>query len=417
MSTFQYIAMDKAGKEIRGKVEASSEGMVVERLRSLGYFPTEVKKQASSPAGEIKLEDLPGIHQLYRLMTGGGIKLKTLTTFTRQLATLIGAGLPLLRSLEIAIEQVDSSNMNRALKQVAGEVESGTTFSEALSHQPQVFNKLYVNMVRAGEIGGALEEILDRLATYYEKSASTRSKVHSALYYPVAVLLIAGFLVTGILLFIVPRFQEIYEGLGARLPSVTMVLVHGSHGIRYQAPYVLGGLGFIILVYRQLNKTNTGKYVFDVIKLKLPLFGVLNQKAAVARFARTFSTLLDAGVPILQALVIVRDTAGNEVIAQATVKIHSSVREGDSLSEPMRQCPVFPSLAPHMIAVGEETGATGKMLAKVAEAYEREVDSAVDGLTALIEPLLIVFLGGLIGFIVIALYYPIINLYSVVNQN
>jgi len=415
MATFAYKAMDKAGKEIKGKIDASSEGVVVERLRNMGYFPTDVKKIKSESAGEVALEDLPGLKQLYRLITRGGVKLKTLTTFTRQLATLIGAGLPLLRSLHILNDQVESSNMKKAVGAVAEEVESGSTFSEALAHQPQVFKNLYVNMVKAGEIGGALEEILERLAIYYEKSAALRGKVLSALYYPIAVVVIATSLVTLILLFIVPRFQELYEGAGAQLPGVTMILVHASNIIRYRAIWVLGGLILFILIVWQINKTNTGKYVFDQVKLKLPIFGGLVQKASVARFARTFGTLLDAGVPILQALVIVKDTSGNEVVARAMVDIHASIREGESIAEPMKKFPVFPPLVVHMIAVGEETGAIDQMLTKVAEAYELEVDNAVDGLTALIEPLLIVFLGILIGFIVIALYMPLFKIGDVIK--
>ena len=415
MPTFQYKATDKAGKEIRGKIDASSEGVVAERLRSMGYFPTDIKKLKASGGGEIAIEDLPGIKQLYRLISGGGVKLKTLTTFTRQLATLIGAGLPLLRSLHILQDQVESSNMKKALTTISEEVESGSTFSEALSHQPQVFKKLYVNMVKAGEIGGALEEILDRLAIYYEKSAALRAKVMSAMYYPVAVIVISTGLVSVILIFIVPRFQELYEGAGAQLPGPTMILVHGSYLVRYKAPWVLGGMILVALLLWQINKLNMGKWVLDNIKLKLPVFGSLVQKSSVARFARTFSTLLDAGVPILQALVIVKDTSGNEVVARAMVEIHASIREGETIAEPMKKCPIFPPLVVHMIAVGEETGAIDQMLLKVAEAYEREVDSAVDGLTALIEPLLIVFLGILIGFIVIALYLPLFKIGDVIK--
>lgn len=415
MATFQYRATDKGGKEIRGKIDASSDSVVAERLRSMGYFPTDIKKLKASSAGEVALEDLPGIKQLYRLVSGGGVKLKTLTTFTRQLATLIGAGLPLLRSLHILQEQAESSNLKRALTTISDEVESGSTFSEALGHQPQIFKKLYVNMVKAGEIGGALEEILDRLALYYEKSAALRAKVMSALYYPFAVIFISVALVSVILIFIVPRFQELYEGAGAKLPGPTMILVQGSYLIRYRAPYVLAGFVLFALILWQINKTTVGKHILDQIKLKLPVFGGLVQKSSVARFARTFSTLLDAGVPILQALVIVKDTSGNEVVARAMVDIHASIREGETIAEPMKKCPVFPPLVIHMIAVGEETGAIDQMLLKVAEAYEREVDSAVDGLTALIEPMLIVFLGILIGFIVIALYLPLFKIGDVIK--
>lgn len=415
MATFMYKAMDKAGKEIKGKIDASSEGIVVERLRNMGYFPTDVKKIKSESAGEVALEEMPGFKQLYRLITRGGVKLKTLTTFTRQLATLIGAGLPLLRSLQILSEQVESTNMKNAVKAVSEDVESGATFSEALAKQPQVFKKLYVNMVKAGEIGGALEEILDRLAIYFEKSAALRGKVLSALYYPIAIIIISVALVSVILIFIVPRFQELYEGAGAKLPGVTQLLVNISYILRYRTPYVLLGLIVFIVIIWQINKTNTGKFILDNIKLKLPVFGTLVKKAAVARFSRTFGTLLDAGVPILQALVIVKDTSGNEVVARAMVDIHASIREGETIAEPMKNFPVFPPLVVHMIAVGEETGAIDQMLGKVADAYEREVDQAVDGLTALIEPLLIVFLGILIGFIVIALYMPLFKIGDVIK--
>lgn len=415
MASFTYKAMDKSGKEIKGKIDASSEGVVVERLRSMGYFPTDVRKTKAAGGSEINLEEMPGIKQVYRLISRGGVKLKTLTTFTRQLSTLIGAGLPLLRSLQILNEQVESSNMKAALKPITDEVESGSTFSEALSHQPQIFKKLYVNMVKAGEIGGALEEILDRLATYFEKSAALRSKVLSAMYYPIAVIIISIALVAVILIFIVPRFQDMYESAGAELPGVTQVLVNISDLVRYRAPWVLGGLFLFAIILWQINKTSAGKHVLDQIKLKLPVFGGLVQKACVARFSRTFATLLDAGVPILQALVIVKDTAGNEVLGRAMVDIHNSVREGDTINEPMRACPIFPPLVCHMVAVGEETGAIDQMLTKVAEAYEREVDAAVDGLTALIEPLLIVFLGVLIGFIVIALYMPLFKIGDVIK--
>ncbi len=415
MATFSYKAMDKAGKEIKGKIDASSEGVVVERLRNMGYFPTDVKKIRAESAGEVAIEDLPGIKQFYRLITRGGVKLKTLTSFTRQLATLIGAGLPLLRSLHILNDQVESSNMKRALAHVAEEVEGGTTFSEALAHQPQVFKNLYVNMVKAGEIGGALEEILERLALYYEKSAALRGKVLSAMYYPVAVVVIATTLVTLILIFIVPRFEELYSGAGANLPNVTMILVHASNLVRHRALWVIAGILLLVLLIWQINRTTFGKHVLDQIKLKMPVFGGLVQKACVARFARTFSTLLDAGVPILQTLVIVKDTSGNEVLSRAMVDIHASIREGESIAEPMKKFPVFPPLVVHMIAVGEETGAIDQMLTKVAEAYEREVDNAVDGLTALIEPLLIVFLGILIGFIVIALYMPLFKIGDVIK--
>jgi len=409
MATFLYQAMDKGGKEIRGRIKAGGEAIVVERLREMGYFPTQVKKIRSERAGDVNLEQLPGIRQLYRLLTGGRVRLQTLSAFTRELATLIGAGLPLLRSLEILSRHVKSTNLQRALDDVRGSVESGCDLSEGLARHPEIFSPLYVNMIRAGEIGGALEEILNRLATYQEKTAAVRGKILSALYYPVSVLVIATGLVTLILTFIVPRLQEIYEGLGVRLPALTRLLIEMSQVVRYQALWVIGGGILALLILWQFGKTRLGRRVLDQVRLSLPVLGVLVRKAAVARFARTLATLLDAGVPILQALVIVRDACGNSVLARASEDIHAGIREGGLIAEALERHAVFPELVVQMVAVGEETGTLDHMLNKVAESYERQVDHLIDGLTALIEPVLIVMLGVLIGFIVIALYMPLIK--------
>lgn len=409
MATFAYRATERSGKEIRGRIDASGEGVVVNRLREMGYFPTEVRKIRQESTGSVALEELPGIRLLYRLITGGRVKRSTRTTFLRELATLLGAGLPLLRSLEIVARNTDSSNMKRALKAVETAVQDGTMLSQALAAQPRVFTALDVNMVKAGEIGGALEEVLERLATYYEKSAAQRGKVLSALYYPSAVLVLATAIITLILVFVVPRLQEIYASLGRELPGATRALIYCSEVIRLRAPWVAGGLVLALLLIRQAGRTGPGRYVLDRIRLRLPVFGVLVQKVAVARFARTLSTLLEAGVPILQALVIARDSSGNEVLARAIVELHAAVRQGEPMAEPLARCPVFPELVVHMVAVGEETGEVDAMLRKVAEAYERQVDDLVNGLTALIEPLLVVFLGVGIGLVVIALYLPLLR--------
>lgn len=409
MATYAYRATERSGKEIRGRIDASGEGIVVNRLREMGYFPTEVRKIRQESAGSVALEELPGLRLLYRLITGGRVKRSTRTTFLRELATLLGAGLPLLRSLEIVARNTDSSNMKRALKAVETAVQDGTMLSQALAAQPRVFTALDVNMVKAGEIGGALEEVLERLATYYEKSAAQRGKVLSALYYPSAVLVLATAIITLILVFVVPRLQEIYASLGRELPGATRALIYCSEVIRLRAPWVAGGLILALLLIRQAGRTGPGRYALDRIRLRLPVFGVLIQKVAVARFARTLSTLLEAGVPILQALVIARDSSGNEVLARAIVELHAAVRQGEPMAEPLARCPVFPELVVHMVAVGEETGEVDAMLRKVAEAYERQVDDLVNGLTALIEPLLVVFLGVGIGLVVIALYLPLLR--------
>jgi len=415
MPTFNYRALDKGGKEIRGRIDANSEAAVIERLRSMGYYPTDVSKAKGQAVGQTNIEDLPLIRTAYRLITRGKVKSKNLMMFTRQLATLIGAGLPLLRSLRILYEQVESSNLKKTISAVADDVEAGTTFSEALARHPHIFNKLYVNMIKAGEIGGALEQVLERLALFAEKSQALKSKVMSALYYPIIVMIIASCIVGIVLVYVVPRFQEFWDQAGAELPGPTQLLVNASNIIRQKAPAVFLVIVALFLLYRNINNTDRGKYILDSIKLKLPVFGSLLQKAAVARFARTFGTLLDTGVPILQSLVIVKDTSGNEVIARAMMDIHASIREGETVSEPMRQHPVFPPLVVHMIAVGEETGAIDQMLVKVAEAYEREVDSTVEGLTSLLEPLLIVMLGVIIGFIVIALYLPLFKIGDIIK--
>ncbi len=415
MATFNYKALDRGGKEIRGRIEASTEAAVFERLRGMGYYPSEVRKSKGHGVGQTNLEELPGIRQLYQLISGGRVKQKNLTTFTRQLATLIGAGLPLLRSLRILEEQVQSSNLKKIVTTVADDVEEGSTFSEALAKHPRVFSKLYVNMVKAGEIGGALQEVLQRLAIFAEKSQALRSKVMSALYYPIVVVTIASIIVGIVLTFVIPRFQEFWDQAGAKLPRPTQILVDASEIITQRFLGVVLIFVCIVVFYINVNSTERGKLIIDTIKLKLPVFGGLIQKSCVARFARTFGTLLDTGVPILQSLIIVKDTSGNEVLSRAVADIYSSIREGETVSEPMQSHAVFPPLVVHMIAVGEETGAIDQMLNKVAEAYEIEVDNTVDGLTSLMEPLLIVMLGVIIGGIVIALYLPLFNIGQIIK--
>ena len=409
MAVYLFRASDQNGKEIQGQIKASAEAVVLERLQSMGYFPTEIKKVQSQTVGEVNLEDLPGLKQLLRLITRGRVRLGTLTSFTRELATLLDAGLPLLRSLELLQRNTDSTNLKTALSSISESVAGGSNLSEAMSRHPRVFSPLFVNMVRAGEIGGVLEEVLDRLATYYEKTAALRSKILSALYYPVTVLVISVALVTLILTFIVPRLQEIYEGMGVEFPAMTQALIDASMIVRHQTPYVLGGIVLLVFLIHQVGRTRSGRYGLDLLKLKIPGFGILIQKAAIARFARTFSTLLEAGVPILQSLWIVRETSANAQVAEAVVHIHTSIREGGTVAEAMKRHSIFPELLVHMIAVGEETGKIDPMLNKVAESYERQVDHAVDGLSSLLEPLMIVGLGVLIGFIVIALYLPILK--------
>jgi type IV pilus assembly protein PilC len=404
MTMFEYKALDKTGKEIRGSGEAESEESIVDRLRGMGYFPTDITEVRQS-LGQRDLNELPVLKQLF-----GRVKQKHITVFTRQLATLIEAGLPLLRGLRIIEGQSESVQLRTVLADVSEEIEAGATLSEGLAKYPRVFSKLFINMVRAGEIGGVLEAVLARLAVFMEKAQAMKAKIRSAMMYPVVVSILAGIIVSLILIFIVPRFEDIYADIGADLPLMTQMLVTASEVIMHKWYFVLAFIAFIVISYRMIKKTERGRFVIDTVKLKFPLLGTLFNKTAIANFSRTLSTLLNSGVPILQALDIVRDSAGNEVISRAMVEVHDSIREGESIHEPLSRYPVFPDLVVHMIAVGEETGAVDKMLTKVAEAYELEVDTAVDGLTSLIEPLLIVMLGIVIGFIVIALYMPMIQI-------
>ncbi|MCA9410807.1 MAG: type II secretion system F family protein [Candidatus Omnitrophica bacterium] len=409
MPAFSYRAMDRAGKEIKGQIEASTEEVVIDRLRGMGYFPTEVKK-AKDNLGEVSLEELPGIKQFMKVLTRGKVPLKSLMPFTRQLAVLVGAGLPLLRSLRILSEQTESANLKEALIGISEEIESGNTLSEGMAKYPRVFDRLFVNMIRAGEIGGALEQVLERLAIFAEKSAAIRSKVKSAMFYPVFAGLIAGSLLIGIMGWVVPNFVGVYEELGAELPGMTQLLIDISDTITQRYWAVIMIFAFFIIIWKTMRRYDWGLYATDSFKLRLPIFGKILQKAAIAKWARTFATLLEAGVPILQTLSIVKDTSGNEVVARAVLEVHNSIKEGETISDPLKKYAIFPPLVTHMVAVGEETGSIDTMLVKVAEFYEREVDDAVDGLSKLIEPLLIVVLGGIIGFIVIALYLPVFNL-------
>ncbi len=409
MPSYSYKALDKGGKEIKGSIEATGEEAVVERLRSMGYYVTQINRQKSS-VGQVDLADLPIFRFIGKIISRGKVSLRHISAFSRQLATLIGAGLPLLRSLQILQEQVEDKNLQEALDGIVEGVEGGDTLSEAMAKYPRIFNRLYVNMVKAGEIGGALEQVLDRLAMFQEKAQAVRSKVKGAMWYPMVVITIALSVVAVILIFVVPKFASMFEGLGGELPWLTQKLVDFSDGlVLYWYIPLLGIIGTIVF-FNMINKTGQGRYIIDKAMLRLPVFGVIAQKSAIARFARTFGTLLDTGVPILQTLLIVKDTSGSEVISRAMIDIHSSIRDGDTVSEPMKAFPIFPPLVVHMIAVGEETGALDQMLIKVAEAYEREVDDAVDGLAKLIEPLLIVMLGGIIGTVVVALYLPIFTI-------
>jgi type IV pilus assembly protein PilC len=411
MPEFTYEALDKSGKQVKGIIDASSEEVIIEKLRNMGYYPLNVvinKRRAA----QVDVLALPGLRSIFHR-----IKSKHIMTFTRQLATLIDAGLPILRSLTILQEQVESAVFKEKIGQISRDIESGCSLSDALAKHPKTFDNLYVNMVRAGEIGGVLEAVLNKIAEFLEKRQAIIGKVRSAMMYPLVVMLLAGCIVSFILIVIIPKFKDIYDQLGAELPGLTNMLIVASHLLIHQTIWVILAMVAIYFVIKKINETKEGKYFFDRMKLKLPVFGSLFRKTAIVRFAGTLSTLITSGVPILQALDIVRETSGNEVITRAMDDVYNSVKEGETIHEPLGRCKVFPPLVVHMVAVGEETGAIDQMLIKVAEAYEREVDDTVNALTSIIEPVLIVILGAIVGVIVIALYLPLFNIPKIIGKD
>jgi type IV pilus assembly protein PilC len=404
MSMFAYEALDGGGKMVKGSIEAPSEDVIAEKLRDMGFYPLKIT-ETKVGVGEFDIMALPGLR-----LIAHRISFKHVVVFTRQLATLIDAGLPILRCLHILQEQVESVIFKEKIASIGHDIESGSTLSEALAKHPKQFDNLYTSMVRAGEIGGVLEAVLNKISFFMEKRQALIGKVRSAMMYPVVVLIVATGIVGFILVKIMPKFQDIFAQLGAELPGLTLGLMRASEILIHETWKVLIGIVLVIVVYVQINKTRNGKFAIDSIKLKLPVIGVLVKKIAIVRFAGTLATLITSGVPILQALDIVRDTSGNEVIARAMDRVYNSVKEGESIHEPLRTAKVFPPLVVHMVAVGEETGAIDQMLIKVEEAYQREVDDTVAALTSILEPILIVVLGAIVGVIVVALYLPLFDL-------
>jgi type IV pilus assembly protein PilC len=410
------MAVDERGGERTGTFNADDSNSVVAKLKEQGLFPTSVSPVESKRAVGKSVSKSKSAGHLRRfnlnLRIGSGVKSKLLTEFTRQLATLIDAGMPLLRGLRLLDEQERNPVLKRAIRGIAEAVEGGGTLSESMGLYPRIFSKLYVNMVRAGEVAGALETVLNRLAEFQEKAQKIKGKVLAAMVYPSVVMgvsvIIVGFLVT----FIVPRFQEIFSSLleGKPLPSLTLLLVAFSNTIRHHALATLASVAGLVVLLRLVAKTQKGRFAIDALKLRLPLLGKLVRKVSISRFTRTLGTLISSGVPILQALLITRDTSGNQILARAIERVHDAVKEGESIVQPLKASHVFPPVVVGMIGIGEETGALPEMLMKIAENYDNEVDNTVSALTSIIEPLMIVALALVIGTIVIALFLPIITI-------
>jgi type IV pilus assembly protein PilC len=402
--TYEYSVRDRSGKIVSGKLEAESQAAVATKLKSMGYAPVSINE---SKAGMKKEITIPGF--------GKKVKLKDLAVMSRQFATMINAGLSMLRSLTILAEQTENKELRRVLGEVGKDVETGLALSNAMAKHPNVFPPLMVNLTRAGEVGGFLDTVLLQVAANYEAEVKLRSKIKSAMTYPVVVLIMAVLAVTGMLLFIVPVFAGMFEELGAQLPAPTRVLVFLSEKMKFLAP--LGLVGFItfLIVWKRVKHKEGVRNTLDPLKLKIPVFGGLFQKVALTRFCRNLGTMLKAGVPILQALDIVADTTGNIVLAHATRDVQESVRRGETLAGPLANHSVFPPMVVQMLSVGEDTGALDTMLGKIAEFYDAEVEATTESLTALLEPLMIAFLGGIVGSMIIALYMPIFKIFDLVE--
>jgi len=408
-------------------VEAPSSNAAISQLRQAGYFPTSVIEEAISSADGQQARDRaakmagltkPRAKKGIVLFERKKVKSKVLMIFTRQLATLIDSGLPLLRSLNVLTKQERDKVLKRTINKVADSVQSGSTFSDALALHPRIFNDLYVNMVKAGEVGGVLELVLNRLSEFQEKAAKIKNKVVAAMVYPGIVMTMAVGIMVFLLVFIVPKFTMIFHDLlgDKPLPPVTRFVIGTSDFLKNHGLIVLGIVVAAVTLYKFLGRTRGGRFVIDSFKLRMPLFGNLNRKTAISRFARTLGTLVTSGVPILQALNITRETAGNSSIAQAISQVHDSVKEGESIVQPLEASRVFPPMVISMVDVGEETGKLPEMLLKIADVYDDEVDNAVAAITSMLEPIMIVFLALIVGTIVLALFTPLISIITGLQQ-
>ena len=422
MPKFSYVAMDSRGKETKGTLDVASQNEAITRLKEMGYFPTKVmeadKAEAAAggkkgkPAGKAKERGAKKGFNLRIPGLGGRVKTKVLTTFTRQLATLVDAGLPLLRGLRVLERQEKNPNLKAAINKMAVAVEGGSTFSESLAQNPKIFNRLYISMVKAGEMGGVLEVVLNRLSEFMEKAQKIKGKVVAAMFYPSAVMTVAVIILGVLMVFVVPKFEEIFKDMleGASLPAFTNLVLSISRVIKNNVLATLGCLFGVYVLMKLFGKTKFGRRTIDRLMLIMPGIGPVLNKVAISRFTRTLGTLVSSGVPILQALTIVKETSGNVIISDAVASVHESVKEGETITAPLEASRVFPPMVISMVDVGEQTGALPEMLMKIADNYDDEVDNAVTAMTSLLEPVMIVFLAIIVGSIVIALFLPLIML-------
>ncbi len=398
--TYEYQVRDTAGKMVSGTLVADNQQLVIERLREMGLVPLKVKMQTS-------------MNREFNLRRT--VKPKDLAVFSRQFATMVNAGIPILRALSILEGQTESPVLKKAVEQIRVDIERGASLSVAIAKFPKVFNRLYVAMVRSGEMGGVLDAVLERLATNLEREVSLRNRIRSAMTYPIVVLCFVSLILAAMLLFIVPQFKAIYDSLHGTLPLLTRALMAVSDTLRHDFWLIALVLGGAIFGVRRYKRTDAGREQWDRLKLKVPVFGPLFLKTAMARFARTLGVLNRSGVPILQSLEVVSETVSNELVKKAVIDVQESVKQGESLARPLRTHKVFPPMVVQMLAVGEETGALDTMLDKIAAFYDDEVTATVDQLTSLIEPIMIAVIGGIVGIAVIALYMPMFNVINLIK--
>lgn len=403
MPLFGYEAIDASGRTLRGTLEADSEQLLISRLHEQGLHVVKVQPQKARAAA------------FSTLRKPKKPKLQAMVVFSRQFATMIDAGIPILRCLDILYTQTKDVALKNALDAVRKDVKAGTALNEALEKHPLVFSTLYVNMVRAAEVAGILDQILDRLATFLEKDLEVRQKVKSAMMYPVMVLIFSFLVLVAIFMFVLPKFKEIFDSMNVEMPATTQFLFAASDFVVGYWWAMAGALVGGLIALRRYIRTPKGRYQYDYLKLKVPLIGELVLKLAVARFARTFGTLVASGVPLMRTLEIVGETSGNAVLAAAIEGTRSSIREGQPLSTPFAATGLFPPMVVHMMDIGEESGRLSEMMVRIADFYEQEVDAAIKGLTSMIEPLLIVFLGGIVGFIAISIMMPMFKLVSAIQ--
>lgn len=410
MPTFAYVARDAAGKTHRGRAEAENERNLQKRLRESGYFVTEIKRERAAAApGQKKRSFLTGFQK---------VKLNHLSLFCRQFATMINAGVSLVRCLAVLEQQTPSARMREIIRELQTDVESGEMLSKSMAKHPRVFDNLFIGLVRAGEVGGVLDETLERLSQFLEKIVEMRRKIKAAMTYPIIVFIVAILIVNGLVIFILPKFMEIFKEFKVDMPAMTQFLMDLSSFMRSKQGIVTLVVAPIVvyILFRAFIRTKWGKRIWDWMKLKFPVFGKLNHNLAISRFARTLSTLLTSGVPILQAMETTAGAVNNDIVSDAIMDSRASIREGERIGDPLEKSRLFPPMVVQMIAIGEETGTLDNMLGKVADYYESEVDAQLQSLASAIEPLMIVFLGFIVGFIVIAMFLPLISIISSLSQ-